>query len=249
MTSGVNVLTHQPIAGQEVRCTCGAEDDLEGDPDLSPLSSSSPAAHVSVDRDVRVTADAPVIQAEHHLNPPAAERPITSVQDQTNHHLGMPQSAGDSEIVSPKIQLKYKDARGQPKWAEPVSRKKRQGTEARTPFVPGFQTLGRNYNMPEYLIKWQAEQFERSERARRRELAEEGKLNGNGEVPPIYLDAHPTRVPAPQVRSKSTQHRPKTDVGEETHAAVDQEPQNNEAAREEEPDFTASTKSDQVISL
>ncbi len=76
--------------------------------------------------------------------------------------------------------------------------------EARPTFVPGFQTLGRNYNEPEYLIRWQAEQDRKSEMSRRRQLAAEGRLDEMEEVP-VYLDPNPGRVPKHNVRSRSTQ--------------------------------------------
>ncbi len=76
--------------------------------------------------------------------------------------------------------------------------------ESRPTFVPGFQTLGRNYNEPEYLIRWQAEQDRKSEMSRRRQLAAEGRLDEMEEVP-VYLDPNPGRVPKHNVRSRSTQ--------------------------------------------
>ena len=76
--------------------------------------------------------------------------------------------------------------------------------ESRPTFVPGFQTLGRNYNEPEYLIRWQAEQDRKSEIRRRRQLAAEGRLDEIDEVP-VYLNPYPDRVPKHPVRSKSTQ--------------------------------------------
>ena len=222
------MLTHQPIAGQEqVRCTCGADDDLEDGLGLSP-SPLSPAHHVS-DHTGNDNAPAPVLEAERRLNQRLLENvsekpnlnmqsksdtlvPVmreTKRQESTNNNSSVPLESQ----YTPEVQLKYKDSNAQTtsQAANNVNVDKKvtatslsSSREPKTPFVPGFQTLGRNYNMPEYLIKWQADQFERSERRHRQELARQGRLEED--VNPAYLNKETGQVPPkPVVRSKSTQ--------------------------------------------
>ena len=136
----------------------------------------------------------------------------TKAQESTNNNSNVPLESQ----YSPEVQLKYKDANAHTTSTSQAANdnvnvdKKITATsssrEPKTPFVPGFQTLGRNYNMPDYLIQWQADQFNRSERRHRQELARQGRLDEAVNDCPVYLSKETGKVPPmPVVRSKSTQ--------------------------------------------
>ena len=223
------MLVHQPIAGQQqVRCTCGADDDLEDGLDLSPSAPLSPAHHVS-DHTGNGTAHAPVLQAERRLNrrllENVSEKPNPNMQSKSDTFVPvMQESTNNNSNVplesqySPEVQLKYKDVNAQTtsmsqagdngnvKVGKKITSTSSSSREPKTPFVAGFQTLGRNYNMPDYLIQWQADQFSRSERRHRQELARQGRLDEAVNDCPVYLNKETGKVPPmPVVRSKSTQ--------------------------------------------
>ena len=130
---------------------------------------------------------------------------------------------------APEIQLKYKDSNTQTSQVANTSNRK-VSHEVQTPFVPGFQTMGRNYNMPDYLIKWQSDQFERSEQRRIRELAEQGLLDEGANNVPVYLSKEPGKVPIPVVKAKSTQYKP-SDVGHPEGLAVQKEKSSEKVSR------------------
>ena len=212
---------HQPIAGQQVRCSCGAENDLEDG--LSPSLPSSPA-HDVVGHEL-CNADVPVLQGEKQFNEAAvnkvSDKPNENMQSKSDTLSALAQqkklqepsntnSAALEKQYAPEIQLKYKD-----------SNKKHTHSyshEPKTPFVPGFQSIGHNYNMPDHLIKWQADQFERSERRHRKQLA----VSRNANDVPVYLSKEPGKVPMPVVRSKSTQYKT-SDVGQQENHGVQKE--------------------------
>ena len=221
------MLVHQPIAGQQqVRCTCIADDDLEDGLDLSPSPPLSPAHHVS-DHTGSGTAHAPVLQAERRLSrrllENVSEKPNPNMQSKSDTFVPvMQESTNNNSNVplesqySPEVQLKYKNVNAQTTSTSQAANdnvnvdKKITATsssrEPKTPFVAGFQTLGRNYNMPDYLIQWQADQFSRSERRHRQELARQGRLDEAVNDCPVYLNKETGKVPPmPVVRSKSTQ--------------------------------------------
>ena len=228
-SSSPNMLVHQPIAGQQqVRCTCGADDDLEDGLGLSPSPPLSPAHHVS-DHTGSGTGHAPVLQAERRLNhrllENVSEKPNPNMQSKSDTFVPLltQESTNNNSNVplesqySPEVQLKYKDTNAQTTSTSQAANdngnvgKKITSTtsssrEPKTPFVAGFQTLGRNYNMPDYLIQWQADQFSRSERRHRQELARQGRLDEAVNDCPVYLNKETGKVPPmPVVRSKSAQ--------------------------------------------
>ncbi len=223
---------HQPIAGQEVRCTCGAEDDLPDDFDFSPslppsarplqgqqsqLSESVLSAHAP-----ETSAPAPILQAEQHLyqevdagaNPESynnnanIEEPFVPELQPRYRDTGRDSARAEQSTGAPNSSARAPSSRPR----KPTSSRKRQ-SESKTPFVPGFQTMGRNYNMPDYLIKWQADQ--------------ERKQKQMTEVP-VYLEKRRGRVPmATAVRSRSTQSeiepRVYRNLGEEIAEPEDEE--------------------------
>ena len=232
-SSSPNMLVHQPIAGQQqVRCTCGADDDLEDGLDLSPSAPLSPAHHVS-DHTGSGTGHAPVLQAERRLNrrllENVSEKPNPNVQSKSDTFVPLltqetkaQESTNNNSNVplesqySPEVQLKYKDVNAQTTSTSQAANANvnigqkitstSSSREPKTPFVAGFATLGRNYNMPDYLIQWQADQFSRSERRHRQDLARQGRLDKAVNDCPVYLDKETGKVPPmPVVRSKSTQ--------------------------------------------
>ena len=182
-------------------------------------------------RDVSVPA--PVMQAEkqfqEELLNKVSTKPNPNMQSKSDTFIPVlrdqkyQESSNNNNVpletqYLPEIQCRYKDSNTQTSQVANSSSRRSTSHEPKTPFVPGFQTMGRNYNMPDYLIKWQADQCARSERRRIQELAKQGLLDEGVNDVPVYLNKQPGKVSIPVVRTKSTQYKT-SDVGyQEGHA-------------------------------